>query len=172
MRTDPTAPTTFEEFVRRSESDRELADREARARPSIDLALMLVSIRKHYGWSQRELAKQANITQAYVAKLESGIANPSIQVLADLLRKLGVRLDLSATIVLNPKAVGETQLTEGEMYHLAAVAQGTANALKLSRVDKRDLQQSDVVGEIAAAYTRHAPGTTARKVRLAVVSES
>jgi transcriptional regulator with XRE-family HTH domain len=47
--------------------------------------------REERGWTQRELAKRANVTAGYVAQLEQGLRkNPSLATLKRLARALGV----------------------------------------------------------------------------------
>ena len=48
-------------------------------------------LRESKNMSQRALAKKANVTQSYVAQLESGLKkNPSLPVLRRLAKALGV----------------------------------------------------------------------------------
>ncbi|MBM3155388.1 MAG: helix-turn-helix transcriptional regulator [Chloroflexi bacterium] len=66
-----------------------------------DFAMLLVKARKAAGVTQQELAAMAGTTQSYIAKLESGEANPTISKIAELLALLGFRL--APTLVnLNP----------------------------------------------------------------------
>ena len=52
---------------------------------------MLKELRVKKGWSQAELAKKADVTDAYVAQLETGARdNPSLEILKRLARALGV----------------------------------------------------------------------------------
>lgn len=57
-----------------------------------DFAMSLVKARKAAGITQQELAAKAGTTQSYIAKLESGEANPTIGKIAELLALLGFRL--------------------------------------------------------------------------------
>jgi transcriptional regulator with XRE-family HTH domain len=55
------------------------------------LSGMLKRTRADKGLTQRDLAKQARVTQGYVAQLEMGIRkNPSIETLKRLAKALGV----------------------------------------------------------------------------------
>lgn len=154
---------TFAEFLDEIEQDRELAERQRDMKPSRDLALMLVGIRKRLDLTQRALATSAGVSQAYVAQLESGAANPSIRTVDRLLRKTGVVWRMEATIVAPPAldrtaeaSVRETgepdKLTEGEFSHLLRVLDGAVEALRRARVDARPLTKEEMLGEIAAAY--------------------
>lgn len=57
-----------------------------------DLALALVEARKAYNLTQSQVAQQCNVTQAYIAKLESGEANPTIGHIGGLLASMWWRL--------------------------------------------------------------------------------
>jgi len=55
------------------------------------LKTVLRLLRDEKGWSQAELAKRADVTDAYIAQLETGAReNPSLEVLKRLARALGV----------------------------------------------------------------------------------
>jgi len=55
------------------------------------LSQVLQRLRAGKGLTQVELATKAKVTQAYVAKLESGAkTNPSLEILERLARALGV----------------------------------------------------------------------------------
>jgi transcriptional regulator with XRE-family HTH domain len=55
------------------------------------LKTMIKRLRLERGLTQVELAKRAAVTQAYVAKIESGDrANPSLAILKHLAKALGV----------------------------------------------------------------------------------
>jgi len=55
------------------------------------LKTVLKQLRKDRGWSQAKLAEEADVTNAYIAQLETGKKkNPSLDVLKRLARALGV----------------------------------------------------------------------------------
>ncbi len=55
------------------------------------LGKMLRSLRKQEGWSQVDLAKKAKVSQAYIAKLETGVKkNPSLATLKRIAKALKV----------------------------------------------------------------------------------
>jgi len=58
----------------------------------------MIGLRRSLGLSQAALAKRAGVSQAYIAKFESGTANPSIQKLSSLLRSLGIELRLEVSV--------------------------------------------------------------------------
>ena len=46
--------------------------------------------RQELGWSQEQLALKANINRTYIASLESGVRNPSLDLIARLASALKV----------------------------------------------------------------------------------
>jgi transcriptional regulator with XRE-family HTH domain len=55
------------------------------------LATVIRRLREAEGLTQEQLAKQADVTQGYIAQLESGLKkNPSLPTLKKLARALGV----------------------------------------------------------------------------------
>lgn len=61
-----------------------------------DLALALVRARQISGLSQSELAKRLGTSQAYIAKLESGEANPTVRKAGAILAAMWSRLEIRA----------------------------------------------------------------------------
>jgi transcriptional regulator with XRE-family HTH domain len=56
---------------------------------------VLKELREQKGWSQRDLAKRAKTTGAYIAMLETEVkTNPSAKVLRRLAKALGVPMDM------------------------------------------------------------------------------
>ena len=56
------------------------------------LGAQIRSLRKRKGWSQEELAHRARMHVTYLSSLERGHRNPTLNVIADLARALGVPL--------------------------------------------------------------------------------
>lgn len=54
--------------------------------------ISVASLRLQKGWSQAELARRANTSQPYIARLELGRVDPQISTAKKLARALGVRL--------------------------------------------------------------------------------
>jgi transcriptional regulator with XRE-family HTH domain len=48
------------------------------------VALALIDTRERAGLTQEELARLSNVSRAYIAKLESGKANPSVSKLGEM----------------------------------------------------------------------------------------
>ncbi len=57
----------------------------------LDFAVALVEARKLHHLTQRQLAEKAGVSQAYIAKLESGEANPTIGHLGSILAAIWLR---------------------------------------------------------------------------------
>lgn len=84
------------ELIERVERDPTTAAHEIEMEPSRQLAHTLVTIRLERDLSQREFARTLGVSGSYIAKLESGTANPSIRALTSLLRRAG--MDLQFTV--------------------------------------------------------------------------
>lgn len=55
--------------------------------------LSLAQLRLQKGWSQAELARQAETSQPYIARLEQGRVDPQISTARKLARALGVSIE-------------------------------------------------------------------------------
>lgn len=75
-----------EERFRKNPAPRERWERTALARA---VAISVVCYRAEHGLSQRALAKQLEMPQPHIARLESGEHNPSIDMLQRLAQGLG-----------------------------------------------------------------------------------
>lgn len=164
---------TFQTFLRQLEQDREFAERQAETKPSRDLAMLTVAVRRQFGLSQTELAKKAGVSQAYVSQLESGTANPSIRSLSKFMRRLGVNLSFEAVIAapheLDSRVESraheqvESELpSEGEMYHVMTTVGGLLDAIRRSRVDQVPLTKEAVIGEVVSKYDEPPPSRRLR----------
>lgn len=58
----------------------------------VDFAVTLVRARRAAPLTQKELAERLGVSQAYIAKLEGGEANPTLGTIGSLLATLGRRL--------------------------------------------------------------------------------
>ncbi|MBM3148831.1 MAG: helix-turn-helix transcriptional regulator [Chloroflexi bacterium] len=83
---------TFKGDLTRELQDKQFANGFGSELAKTDFAMLLVKARKAAGITQQELAARAGTTQAYIAKLESGEANPTIGKVGELLALLGFRL--------------------------------------------------------------------------------
>lgn len=84
----------------------ELVEREAQNDPrfledfateceKLDIAVALAKMRKEEGLTQKQLADRAHKPQSTIARIENGTLNPSVQLLADIARGAGRRLQVS-----------------------------------------------------------------------------
>lgn len=61
----------------------------------LDVAAALAQMRKEEGLTQKQLAERAHKPQSTIARIESGTLNPSVQLLSDIARGAGRRLQVS-----------------------------------------------------------------------------
>lgn len=70
------------------------------ARLAYELGCTVRKLREHHGWSQRELAEAADMTQSAVARFEAGGTVPSLPVL----ERLAGALDADLTVEVTPRS--------------------------------------------------------------------
>lgn len=80
--------------------DKLLQDPEVRAEydklePEYQIARQLIKARLAKKLTQAELAAKAGVKQAYIARLEGGDANPTVESLNKVASALGLRLQLA-----------------------------------------------------------------------------
>jgi len=90
-------PRTFEEDLRSELQDPESARIFGGALAKSSFAITLASARKTLGVTQREIAERARVSQAYIAKLEGGEANPTLEKIGSLLAVLNLSLTTGTT---------------------------------------------------------------------------
>jgi len=83
---------TFKDDLTKDLQDKEFARGFGAELAKTDFAMLLVKARKAASITQQELAAMAGTTQSYIAKLESGEANPTTGKIGELLALLGFRL--------------------------------------------------------------------------------
>src|SRR4030042_816091 len=99
---------TFREDLAESLHDREFAEKFGAAQAKSAFALTLAKARRKAGVTQQELAHRSGVSQSYIAKLESGEANPTLGTIGNLLSLLGLRLTTDAIPLLTaPGDAGE-----------------------------------------------------------------
>lgn len=91
--------------------DPEFAKMFGAAQAKSSFALTLAQARAKLGLKQKELANMAGVSQGYIAKLEGGEANPTLERIGSLLAILGLSLTTDTT-TLSPYP--ETLLWETE----------------------------------------------------------
>jgi len=74
-------------------------DKNAEVRPRLILSKNLKALRETYGWSQEDLALEADLHRTFVAHVERGVRNISI----DNIEKLAKALKVETYILLKQK---------------------------------------------------------------------
>lgn len=117
----------------REDLERELQDPEFRklygaAEAKSELAVAIADARHSLGLTQEEMARKVRVSQPYIAKLESGDANPTIGALGTILAILHLRLTMGITPLLpRPSPVSSADTFGFSFtveYKLAADASG------------------------------------------------
>ena len=87
----------------------------------INVAVTMAKARTEKGLTQEQLAERAGTSQPYIAKLESGYANPSIGAVAKILAVMGFRL-----VPGKDSLVPETKLSYQGIYICLSASEGEA----------------------------------------------
>jgi predicted transcriptional regulator len=87
----------FEDDLRVKLRDPEFAKMFGAAQAKSNFALTLAKAREKLGLTQKELADKAGVSQAYIAKLEGGEANPTLERIGSLLAVAGLSLTTDTT---------------------------------------------------------------------------
>ncbi|MBA7691205.1 hypothetical protein ES703_99747 [subsurface metagenome] len=88
---------TFEGDLKQRLQDLEFAKMFGAAQAKSSFALTLAEARAKLGLTQKELAAKIGVSQAYIAKLEGGEANPTLERIGSLLAMLGLSLTTDTT---------------------------------------------------------------------------
>ena len=88
---------TFADDLKRRLKDPEFAKMFGVAQAKSSFALTLAKARATLGLTQKALANRVGVSQAYIAKLEGGEANPTLERIGSLLAMLGLRLTTDTT---------------------------------------------------------------------------
>ncbi len=88
---------TFRDDLEEELKDPESAKIFGAAQAKSSFALTLAKARAKLGLTQRELASKVGVSQAYIAKLEGGEANPTLERIGSLLATLGLSLTTDTT---------------------------------------------------------------------------
>jgi len=89
--------STFEGDLEQRLKDEEFAKMFGAAQAKSSFALTLAKARAELGLTQKELANRIGVSQAYIAKLEGGEANPTLERIGSLLAVLGLSLTTDTT---------------------------------------------------------------------------
>ncbi len=92
---------TFRDDLEEELKDPESAKIFGAAQAKSSFALTLAKARVDLGLTQKELATKAGVSQAYIAKLEGGEANPTLERIGSLLAVLKLSLT-TGTTTLSP----------------------------------------------------------------------
>lgn len=87
----------------------------------INVAVTMAKARTEKGLTQEQLAERAGTSQPYIAKLESGYANPSIGAVAKILAVMGFRL-----VPGKDSLVPETKPSSHGVYFYLSASEGEA----------------------------------------------
>jgi transcriptional regulator with XRE-family HTH domain len=88
---------TFKRDLERELQDPESAKFFGEAQAKSSFAITLANARLKAGLTQKELAEKVGVSQAYIAKLEGGEANPTLERIGSLLAVLGLSLVTDVT---------------------------------------------------------------------------
>ncbi len=101
---------TFESDLKQELQDPEFAKIFGAAQAKSSFAITLAEARRQLNLTQHQLAARLGVSQSYVAKLEGGEANPTLERIGSLLAVLGLSLTTGTTaLYLYPDTIaGET----------------------------------------------------------------
>ena len=88
---------TFRNDLAQNLRDIEFAKRFGAAQTKSSFAITLVEARRQLNLTQKQLAARLGVSQSYVAKLEGGEANPTLDRIGSLLAILGLSLTTGTT---------------------------------------------------------------------------
>ena len=94
---------TFANDLKQKLQDPEFAKMFGAAQAKSTFALTLAKARAKLGLTQKELATKVGVSQSYIAKLEGGETNPTLERIGSLLAILGLGLTTDVT-TLSPYA--------------------------------------------------------------------
>jgi transcriptional regulator with XRE-family HTH domain len=100
---------TFENDLKQELQDPESAKFFGAAQAKSSFAITLADARKQLNLTQQQLAIRLGVSQSYIAKLEGGEANPTLERIGSLLAVLGLSL---TTGITNLYPYPETPVTE------------------------------------------------------------
>ena len=92
---------TFRDDLKQNLRDPEFAKKFGAARAKSNFAITLAEARRQLNLTQQQLAARLGVSQSYVAKLEGGEANPTLDRIGSLLAILGLSLT-TGTTTLSP----------------------------------------------------------------------
>jgi transcriptional regulator with XRE-family HTH domain len=126
---------TFEDDLRKELQDPEAARYFGAARANSSFAITLAFARKKLGVTQQELAERAGVSQAYIAKLEGGEANPTLGRVGSLLAVLGLSLTTDVA-PLSPYAEKQKSRSTAESFRYAGMSAAPLAREKKAKYNK------------------------------------
>jgi len=88
---------TFRDDLKQNLHDPEFAKRFGAARAKSNFAITLAEARRQLNLTQKQLAARLCVSQSYIAKLEGGEANPTLDRIGSLLAVLDLSLTTGTT---------------------------------------------------------------------------
>ena len=88
---------TFDGDLKKELQDIKSAKYFGAAQAKSSFAITLVEARKQINLTQQQLADRLGVSQSYVAKLEGGEANPTLERIGSLLASIGLSLTTGTT---------------------------------------------------------------------------
>ena len=88
---------TFKDDLKQNLRDPEFAKSFGAARAKSNFAITLAEARRRLNLTQQQLAARLGVSQSYIAKLEGGEANPTLERIGILLSTLGLSLTTDTT---------------------------------------------------------------------------
>jgi transcriptional regulator with XRE-family HTH domain len=105
---------TFENDLKKELKDPESAKLFGAAQAKSSFALTLATARTKVGLTQKELAEKAGVSQSYIAKLEGGEANPTLERIGSLLAILGLSLTTDTTTLITYSDISPRETASSE----------------------------------------------------------
>ena len=102
--------STFDSELKQELQDPEFAKMFGAAQAKSSFAITLAEARRQLNLTQQQLAARLGVSQSYVAKLEGGEANPTLDRIGSLLAVLGLSLT-TGTTTLYPQTQPSCWLT-------------------------------------------------------------
>ena len=128
----------FRDDLEKQLRDSEFAKMFGAAQAKSSFAITLTEARRQLNLTQQQLAARLGVSQSYVAKLEGGEANPTLDRIGSLLAILGLGLTTSTT-ALSPYPEPSHLLTIWARDDDARTAEINYERTVRSREDKREL---------------------------------
>ena len=105
---------TIENDLKKELKDPESAKMFGAAQAKSIFALTLANARIKAGFTQKELAEKAGVSQSYIAKLEGGEANPTLERIGSLLAVIGLSLTTDTTTLIPYSDISPREMASSE----------------------------------------------------------